>query len=99
MKNCLYCEGISIKKHMLRKNKQSEKVVYRCKECRKIFTPDRLFYRMRISKDIIMKVLQLYDDGFSYGKIEKILEKEGKKVNKSTIFRWVRRYSKNEKLS
>ncbi len=79
---------------MIRKNKNEDKVVYRCDECRIIFTPDDFCHRMRISKDVILNVLQLYDDGFSYGKIEKILKKEGKKVNKSTIFRLVRRYSK-----
>ncbi|MBS3116976.1 hypothetical protein J4421_05260 [Candidatus Woesearchaeota archaeon] len=90
---CRHCKGNSVRRHMTRKTRQGEKMVYRCENCKRIFTEERFFLRMRKEKGIILRALQLYDDGFSYGKIQTVLQRE-KSVNKSTIYRWIKKYSK-----
>jgi transposase-like protein len=93
--DCPDCGSSLISRHLIRKNKKGNKQVYRCRNCRRIFVEDLFMSRMRFDKESIVLALNLFNEGYSYGDIQKILKKKRNTVvSRSTIFRWIIRYSK-----
>lgn len=93
-RECPFCRHKKTSLHMVRKNKNSSKKVYRCRRCKKIFTNDLFFSKMRYDKRIILKSLKLYSEGLSYGSIHNYLHNQfNMSVERSTIFDWIQRYS------
>jgi len=93
--DCLYCDSQEVIIHMIRKNNYTSKKVYSCKQCGKFFSDNQYFKRMRYPKETILFALNLYCSGFSLSKIKSKLESEKNIfVNRSTVYRWVEKYSR-----
>lgn len=91
---CPDCSSTDIGKHAVRKNKTGEKIVYRCKRCKRVFVADALLSRMRVEREVLILALNLYNEGYSYGGIKKILlERTNTVVTRSTIKRWIDKFS------
>jgi transposase-like protein len=66
-----------------------------CLDCKKVFTPDYGFWKMKSPPHIVVKALDLHDKGMSYGEIVIYLwQQENFKTTKKTIWDWVKKYSK-----
>ena len=91
---CPYCHSENIIKKGLREtNKRGNIQRYLCKDCKKKFTMDNGFYRMRFIDRMITCVLNLYYNGMSLRKIKSHLEVYYDCVcSHMTILRWIRKY-------
>ena len=92
---CPDCGSSDLGRHSIRKNKKASKVVFRCKHCKRIFTEDKIFLRMRIKKEAIVLALKLFNEGYTYGRIcRQISSRFALKVQRSTVYRWTEKYAK-----
>ena len=93
--SCPECSSKNVSHHMDRYSKKGKRVVYRCNWCKRIFVNER-FSRMRLKDEYIIMALNLFNEGLSYGKIQKKLyDRTGKRIVRSTIYRWIRKYSRD----
>ena len=84
------CGNRLLIKSGIRKNKYSDKQVYKCKKCKKFLTEDNGFSSSSHSDEVIKKCLNLFCTGISLDKISNRIQEEYKhKISKSTISRWV----------
>ncbi|MEM7819871.1 MAG: hypothetical protein QXD48_03525 [Candidatus Aenigmatarchaeota archaeon] len=77
-----------------RYNENSKKRLRKCKNCRRKFTFDDGFLRMRFDKKDILLAVNLYKKGYSLSEIKKELEKNGVSVSRWTISKWYKKYGK-----
>jgi len=91
---CLFCHGENIKKYGIRKNKSGNIQRFQCDDCKKTFSINVGFEKMRSSPKIITSALQLYFTGESLRGIQKFLTLQGISVNHTTIYKWIKRYTK-----
>ena len=92
---CRYCSSSNIKKYGILKNKYGDVQRYICDNCKKTFTFNQGFERMRSSPQTITTALQLYFTGESLRNIEQFLKAvHGKSVSHKTIHSWVKKYTK-----
>ena len=91
---CLFCHGNNIKKFGLRKNKSGDIQRFVCRDCKKTFSINVGFERMRSSPQAITSALQLYFTNESYRSIQKFLRLQGVNVNHTTIHKWIKKYTK-----
>ena len=94
IKVCKYCDSGNIVKAGLKKNKNSTLQRFKCQDCRKRFTANFGFEKMRSKDYIITRALQMYYQGLSVRDIADNLEQEEIKVSHMTIYRWIDKYSK-----
>ena len=67
---------------------------YRCNDCKKYFTFDNGFYRMRNSNKIITMSIDMYLSNLSSRKMRNMLQRHfNLKINHTTVLDWVRRYT------
>ncbi len=68
--------------------------VYRCRNCSHRFYNNQQLSRMKVKKHVIVAALNLYFDGLSVRKTQnQLAQLLGEKVNASTIYRWLVKYS------
>jgi putative transposase len=93
--SCPFCSSTYIIKRGFRKTQNRGKIQrYKCKECRKRFTKDNGFFRMRNSPQKITLSIDLFFRGVSTRKIQEHLQAfYPHNVDHSTILRWIRKYS------
>lgn len=88
---CKYCGSEKIVKN----GKVAGKQIFKCKDCSHRFYDNEQFSRMKVRKHVIIAALNLYFDGLSVRKTKTQLENIlGEKVNSSTIWRWMDKYTK-----
>ncbi len=90
---CIFCHRINIKKYGIRKNKYGDIQRFKCYDCKKTFSINVGFEKMRSSPRIITSALQLYFTGESYRGIQKFLVLQGVNVNHTTIYKWIKKYT------
>ena len=92
---CKFCNGTNNRKKGYRKTENRGKIQkYFCKECKRYFTQDNGFYRMRNSEKIISMSVDMYISNLSSRKMKNQLSRHlGTKVSHMTILDWVRRYA------
>ena len=92
---CKFCKGINSYKKGLRKTEHRGKIQkFYCKDCKKMFTEDTGFYRMRFSEETITMSVDMYISNLSSRKMRNQLARHFKtKVTHMTILDWVRRYT------
>lgn len=91
--NCIYCFSKNIYGVQLRKNKSSVKQIYKCKDCKRRFTPNNGFKKFRYPIVMIKTALELLNKGSSLGEISSYLNRNFKtKITRKTIFDWKRRF-------
>lgn len=67
-----------------------------CKSCRRKFTPDDGYLRMRFSPEVIDEAVKLRKKGFSSAEVKEHLKRyEGVKVSRWTIIKWERKFGKD----
>lgn len=78
-----------------RYNKKVTKQLYYCKACKKKFTPDDGFWKMKNTKETITEAIDLHNDGMSYSKVSEHLYKHHNvKASGRSILNWVKKYAK-----
>lgn len=74
---------------------QGKRRLYKCLVCGRKFTPDSPFLGMRNDPEIVAQCLDLYNSGLSFRSIAQHLKRtRGIKISHSSIYRWLRKYSK-----
>ena len=94
LKLCKYCDSGKLKKAGMRKRKNDSVQVYACLDCKKKFTANFGFEKMRSKDVIITRTLQMYYAGMSVRDIADCFEQEEIEVSYRTIYNWVAKYSK-----
>jgi transposase-like protein len=91
---CRYCKGKEVVKYGFRNNRNGKNQLFMCKKCKKIFSENTTFPRMRHKGEVITAALDLYFKNVSLRRIKDHLKQiHGVDVTHVTILNWVRRYS------
>lgn len=92
---CVYCKSQNYRKEGYRKTHQRGKIQkYYCQDCKKYFTADFGFYRMRNSEDKITQAIDLYFSNLSSRKVRNHFRRHlPKNASHVTILDWCRRYT------
>lgn len=78
-----------------RYNKSGKKQTWWCNSCKRRFTPDDGFWKMKNQPEIITEACSSYKRGMSLKNVKDHLrEYRETKVSRSTILKWMRKYSK-----
>jgi len=93
LKLCKYCDSGNIRKDGFRNTKKGKTQKFYCLDCKKGFTVNFGFEKMRYDDVIITRALMMYYKGMSVSGIADCLEQEEIKVNYSNIYRWIEKYS------
>jgi transposase-like protein len=92
---CPFCGSYEIVKNGTRYNRNGKNQTYKCKECRKRFSIDEGFSKMKNTPEIITLALDLYMKGLSLRKVTDHLEQFlATKVHYATVLRWIDKYTK-----
>jgi len=91
---CPQCHSEKIVKHGIRHNKNFELQRYSCKDCKKRFTFNLGFEKITVNPKIVTSALQLYFTGESLRSVQKFLKLQGVNVVHSTIYKWIKKYTK-----
>ena len=94
LKLCKFCDSANIVKAGLKKNKKSTMQMFKCQDCKKRFTANFGFEKMRSKDVIITRALELYFTGMSVRDIADCFEQEEINVSYRSIYNWVAKYSK-----
>jgi transposase-like protein len=71
-----------------------KKQLFLCKSCGRKFTPDDGYLRMRFPRETIRKAVSLYGKGFSSSEVRTRLERQGIRVSRWTVLKWVKRFGR-----
>lgn len=91
---CPYCGSKDIKKFGVRHNKLHDVQKLNCKDCRRTFSDNLGFEKMRFSPQTITEALQLFFSGESLRNIEKYFKLQGIIVSHKTVYMWIVKYTK-----
>ena len=92
---CIYCSSKNIYVVQIRKNINSEKEIFRCRECKRRFCLDDGFKKFRSPPIVIKTTLKLLEDGLSLSQIVYYLNQNFRiKVSRKTILDWKRKFIK-----
>ena len=89
---CIYCHSDNLIRFGLRHNKYGDLQKFSCKSCRKFFTINLGFERMKHNPQGITTAMQLYFSGASLRKTAKALELLGVQVSHKTVYMWIKKY-------
>jgi transposase-like protein len=90
--NCLYCHSPSIKRFEVRHNKSGDIQRFVCLDCKKTFSINMGFEKMKHNPQAITSAMQLYFSGESLRNIMKSLKLLGVEVSHQTVYNWIRKY-------
>ena len=93
LKLCKFCDSGKIKKSGTRDTKNGKVQRYACLDCKKRFTANFGFEKMRYDSRTITQALQMYFQGMSVRDIECNFEMLGIDVDHSSIYDWICKYS------
>lgn len=92
---CDRCQSVEVVSDGIRHNKSGDVPTYLCKTCGKRFADRHGFHNRRADPEKIALALDLYFRGMSLRKIaDHFAQVHQLKLNASTVYRWVRYYSK-----
>lgn len=92
---CIHCKSTNYIKKGYRKTDNRGKIQkYFCKACKRFFTNDEGFYRMRFSSETITLSIDMYLSNLSSRKMRNQLSRHFRvKVSHNSVLDWVRKYS------
>jgi transposase-like protein len=93
-RKCPHCHGSHTVLRGFRKNDIGRKQLFLCKSCGRKFTPDDGYLRMRFPRETIRKAVSLYGKGFSSSEVRTRLERQGIRVSRWTVLKWVKRFGR-----
>ena len=93
--NCKHCRSINFSRQGYRKTDNRGKIQkYYCNDCKKYFTFDDGFYRMRTDNKTIAMSIDMYLSNLSSRKMRNQLKRHfGLKVSHQTILNWIYKYA------
>jgi putative transposase len=91
---CVYCHSPNIKKFGVRHNKSGDIQRFVCETCRKTFSVNIGFERMKHNPKAITTAMQLYFSGESLRNTMRSLKLLGVEVSHQTVYNWIRKYVK-----
>lgn len=92
--SCIYCLSTNISKDGLRHNKYGDIQKFQCKDCKKYFTINIGFEKMKHNPKGITLAMQLYFSGESLRNVSKALKLLGMDVTYQTVYNWNKKYVK-----
>ena len=93
IKTCKFCDSGNIKKWGIRETKKGKVQTFKCLDCKKRFTANFGFEKMRYDSRTITQAIQMYYQGMSVRDIECNFEMMGIDVDHSSIYDWICKYS------
>jgi transposase-like protein len=92
LSECLFCHSQKLKKSGIRKNKSGDIKRYACLICKKTFSVNIGFERMKHNPQAITAAMQLYFSGESLRNTMKSLKLIGVAVSHQTVWNWIAKY-------
>jgi transposase-like protein len=89
---CIFCGGKHLVKDGKRHNKAGDLQIFNCLDCKRYFTINIGFERMKHNPKAITTALQLYFSGESLRNTQKSLRLLGAEVSHQTIHNWINKY-------
>ena len=93
LKLCKFCDSGKTIKKGFKKNKSGNVQLFKCKDCKRKFTANFGFEKMRYDQRTITQAIQMYYQGMSVRDIECNFEMLGIDVDHSSIYDWICKYS------
>ena len=90
---CIYCRSSSLTKDGVRHNKDGDIQKFQCKDCKRYFTINLGFERMKHNPQAITSAMQLYFSGASLRKTQESLRLLGVQVSHQTVYNWIEKYT------
>ncbi len=90
--SCIKCHSEDIEKFGIRRNKNTAIQRFRCRSCRKTFSLNLGFEKMRNNPKAITTAMQLYFSGESLRNTKLALKMMGVSVSHVTIYKWIGKY-------
>ena len=94
LKLCKYCDSGRLRKDGMRQNKNGKIQRFKCMDCKRRFTANFGFEKMRYDNVIITRALQMYYSGMSVRDIADCFEQEEIDVSYRSVYHWIEKYSK-----
>jgi transposase-like protein len=92
--SCIFCHSSNIKKFGVRKNKSGNIQRFVCGDCKKTFSVNIGFEKMKHNPQAITSAMQLYFSGESLRNTMRSLKLLGVEVSHKTVFMWIKKYVK-----
>lgn len=90
---CPSCTSPNFVKHGIRRNKNYDIQRYYCHDCKKWFSFNLGFEKMRATPKAITSAMQLYFTGESLRNVQKFLRLQGVEVSHQTVYNWIKKYT------
>ena len=90
--NCVFCHSSNIKKFEVRHNKSGDIQRFVCGDCKKTFSVNIGFEKMKHNPQAITSAMQLYFSGESLRNTMKSLKLLGVEISHQTVYNWIRKY-------
>jgi len=90
---CQFCGSSKIKKYGIRNNKSGAIQRFICEYCKRTFSVNVGFERMKHNPQAITTAMQLYFSGESLRNTQKSLRLLGVQVCHRTVYKWIQKYS------
>jgi transposase-like protein len=92
--SCQFCKSQHLKKSGVRHNKSGNIQRFACLDCKRTFSINIGFSKMKSNPQVITSALQLFFSGESLRGVQKFLRLQGVEVSHKTIYVWIVKYTK-----
>jgi len=93
-KECPFCKSEKIIKAGFRFNHTTKKQRWKCSSCRRFFTVEDGFFKMKHKREVITSCLDLYMNGMSLRKIKNHFNQFSEyPISHQSILNWIKRYA------
>jgi len=93
-KECPFCKNKNFVRAGWRYNHTTKKQRWKCKDCKRFFTLDEGFFKMKHKREVITACLDLYMNGMSLRKvIEHFNQFSEYQISHQSILNWIRKYA------
>ena len=90
--SCRYCSSGNIVKDGIRHNQSGDIQLYSCLDCKRYFSLNLGFEKMKASPQAITGAMQLYFTGESLRNVRTFLRLQGVNVSHVAVYKWIRKY-------
>jgi putative transposase len=90
---CKYCKSDNLNRYDLRHNKHGDIQKFECRDCKRYFTINKGFEKMKHNPQGVTTAMQLYFSGESLRNVAHSLKLIGMDVSDQTIYNWIDKYT------